>query len=182
MMLAHTVVDIAELGVAIRVLVALDLLDRRLQTVTGVMQQPPDQPLAGCMPLPGQCCRELPCGLDRPPQWRLRITPHVRVDQSLQRHRQLRVHRLGPPATGAGTAYPTGIGGTAVEFVHPAGYRRTRRPSRMSHHGDPAAPRLSGFDRHPQPALPLVEHRRQQLKLERYLALTIGGPHHRHTE
>jgi len=39
-------------------------------------------------------------------------------------------------------------------------------------------PGLTGFHRHPQPALPLVEHRRQQRKLARHLALTIGGRHH----
>ncbi len=52
MMLAHLVVDIAELGVAVRVLGALDLLGRGLQAVAGVVQQPPHQPFAATDRLP----------------------------------------------------------------------------------------------------------------------------------
>lgn len=46
------------------------------------------------------------------------------------------------------------------------------------HHRDPAVPGLTGLHRHPQPTLPLVEHRRQQRKLARDLALTISDRHH----
>ena len=54
MMLAHPVVEVAELGVAIPVLGALELLGGRLQAVAGLVQQPPYQPLAGRMALFGQ--------------------------------------------------------------------------------------------------------------------------------
>ena len=178
MMLAHLVVDIAELGVAVRVLGALDLLGRGLQAVAGVVQQPPHQPFAAPVPPTGQRRRQLPRRLDRPPQRRLRVAAGVRVDQALQRRRQLRIHRLGSLAPRTGPANPARIGCAAVEFVHTPSHRRSCHPGRARHHRDPAPPGLTRLHRRPQPALPLIQHRRQQRKLARYLAFTIGGRHH----
>ena len=51
-MLEHPVVEVAELGVAIRVLGTLELLGGRLQAVAGLVQQPPHRQSLAAWPCP----------------------------------------------------------------------------------------------------------------------------------
>ena len=164
LMLAHLVVDIAELGVAVRVLGALDLLGRGLQAVAGVVDG-----------------RRTSHSLHRCPR-PVSAADSCRVD--------LIVHRSGdsgsPRVSGSTRRSSAAVSSasTVSARLRPAPARRTRpesvaplsscphpespstcRPGRARHHRDPAPPGLTRLHRHPQPALPLIQHRRQQRKL-----------------
>ena len=177
-MLAHAVVEVAELGVAIRVLGTLELLGGRLQAVAGLVQQPPHQPFAGRMALPGQRDRQLPRRLDRPAQRRLRITPGVRVDEALQRRRQRRIHRLRSFAPGTCSPYPPGIGCTAVEFVDtPVTVERAAPVARATNVIPPCPASRASTAIHSRRCRSSSTGA-SSAELARHLVLTIGGRHH----
>jgi hypothetical protein len=77
-------VEVAELGIPIRVLGALERLDVGLQAEPLPLQQSAHRRGGDRVPLPGQLLGQVPQRLRRPPQRRFRITPLVRLDQRQQ--------------------------------------------------------------------------------------------------
>ena len=96
------VVDVAELGVAIRVLLALDGLGVGLQAVLQrAGQQPPDAVVGDPVPLASQFPGQVAGRLGGPPQPGHRIAPGLRLDQRVQRIQQRWIglrERHPPPA------------------------------------------------------------------------------------
>src|SRR5664279_3684328 len=100
-------VDVRELPVAVRVLLALDGLGVALQAVAQAVQQLAHAHVADRMPVAGQGIGEVPRRLGRPPQRRHRVPSRDRVDQSLQRCRQPGVGFGQGLAPAPGPADPT---------------------------------------------------------------------------
>jgi hypothetical protein len=84
-------IQVAELGVPVGVLGALQGLERALQPVALLAQQPAHGVIADPMPLGGERLGQLPGGLARPAQRALRVAAGVGVDQPIQRHNQPRI-------------------------------------------------------------------------------------------
>jgi hypothetical protein len=78
-------VDVAELGVTVRVLPALDGLGAGLRAEALLTQQAGDRVRAHPVPLAGERGREAPGRLHRPAQRRHRVAPLVRFHQCRQR-------------------------------------------------------------------------------------------------
>jgi hypothetical protein len=84
-------VEVAELGVPNLVLGTLQGLDRALQPVALLAQQPAHGVVADRMPLGGKRLGQLASGLTGPAQRALRVAAGVGVDQPVQRLQQARV-------------------------------------------------------------------------------------------
>lgn len=86
--------DVAELRVAVRMVVPLLGLPVALETVVEVVQQLGDLRVADRMVLPGQCLRNCPRALTGPAQRRCRVAPRLVLDHGFQRVQELRIgHR-----------------------------------------------------------------------------------------
>ena len=88
--------DVTELGVPVRVPLALDGLGVALQAEPLGPQQITDSVRGDPPPLAAQLRRQGTGGLRGPPQRRHRITPLIRLDQRQQRRAQPRVQIRGP--------------------------------------------------------------------------------------
>lgn len=91
--LAGLLVEVAELGIPVRVLAALDRLGFNLQAEAFRPQQIGNGVGTDAVPGPGQLPRERAGGLHRPPQRRHRIAPYIRLYQRQQRGPQNRIPR-----------------------------------------------------------------------------------------
>src|SRR5918995_666687 len=89
-------VQVAELGVPVGMLGTLQGLDRSLQPVALLLEQPPDGVVADWMPGRGQCLGQLPGGLAGPPQRAVGVAAGVGVHQPIQRPKQARID-VAPP-------------------------------------------------------------------------------------
>lgn len=94
LMLADPVVDAAELGTVVGMLLALQNLGVALQAEALLAQQIAHRVRADPVSLPGQFGSELAGGLARPAQRRHGIPTHIRLDQ-----RQQRIPRAGSRST-----------------------------------------------------------------------------------
>jgi hypothetical protein len=81
-------VEVAELGVPVEMLGTLQGLDRALQPVALLLEQPPDGVVANRMALGGERLGQLPGGLAGPTQRALRVAAGVGVHQPVQRLQQ----------------------------------------------------------------------------------------------
>ena len=161
------VVDVAELGVAIRVLLALDGLGVGLQAVPQRSgQQPPDAVVGDPVPLASQFPGQIAGRLGSPPQPGHRIAPGLRPGQRVQRIQQRWIglrERHPPPAGPART--PRHRVRARLQLLHPGGHRYPRHPGRLGHQRDPAITQRPGLSRQQQTALPLVQMRQDHLEL-----------------
>jgi hypothetical protein len=149
------------LGVAVGVLGALQGLDRALQPVALLAQQPPHRVVADRMPLGGERLGQLSGGLAGPAQRALGIAAGVGVDQPIQRHQQARVGVAAPLGT-LMLADASPRVGWLVELGGATTHRRARGISQARDPADPAVAQRSGRRAQQQPALPLGQVRRDQ--------------------
>jgi len=100
----HLLVDVAELRVAIGMLLALQRLGGSLQAEAVLPQQPAHRGRGHRVTLSAQFLGQMPQRLCRPAQRGHRVPAFVRLHQRQQRRDQIRVHRGGRLTTPAWTA------------------------------------------------------------------------------
>ena len=169
-----------ELGVPVRVLLALHGLGVALQAVAQTVQQLPDPDVTDPMPGGGQRIGQVPGRLRRPPQRRHRVPASDRVDQGVQRRQHAWVGLGQGLATTTGLTDPT-LAPTRSASQHlgdPSGHRRPRDPSRRHHPSDPTTAQFTSLGTQQQPALPLIELRQQHRELRHQ---RLVGTRRRHT-
>lgn len=171
-------VDVAELGVAVRVLPALEGLDAGLQAEALLTQQVPDRVRAHPVPLTGELGRQDPGRLHRPAQRRHRITPFVGFHQGQQRGPQPRIKIRGPLPATTGPAHPAQRFLAGLQLVHALADRRLADPCRPRDRPDTAVAQEPGLGPHHQPPLPLVEMREQHLEPHSELTTNLVGDAH----
>ena len=99
-------VDVAELGVPVRVLRSFEGLGVALEAEPVLPQQLAGRRCRDRMPLPGQLIGQVPQRLGRPPQRRHRIAPLVGLVQRQQGRQQLRILLRGPLTSPALPSHP----------------------------------------------------------------------------
>ena len=158
-MLLGLLVEVAELGVPVGVLGALQGLDRALQPVALLAQQPPHGVVADRMPLGGERLGQLPGGLAGPAQRALRIAAGVGLHQPIQRLQQARIGVATPPGALMLADAPPRIG-WLVELGDATTHRRPGPVGQARDPADPAVAQRSGRRAKQQSALPLGQVRR----------------------
>lgn len=166
-------VEIAELGVAVRVLTALDRLDVGLQAEAFVPQQAGDGVGADAVPGPGQLSCKRAGGLHRPPQRRHRVTPYIRLNQRQQCWQQPRIQIRHSFAAPARTPHPPQRLHTRLKLEHALANRSLTDRSRLGHSPDTAVPQPPGLRSHQQPPLPLVQVWEQHSELRDELITSL---------
>ena len=154
----HPGIDIPKLRIAIRMPGALLGLAIRLQTVSQIVQQLPDQPITRLMALRHQLVGKQPRTLAGPPQGRLGIAPAHRIDQLFQCRAQARIDRrrlLAPTAGSANT--PLFAPRFTLGLFHAPHDRAPRDADRSHHQRGPAITKGLRFRRCPKPTRPLVQ-------------------------
>jgi hypothetical protein len=154
-------VQVAELGVPVRMLGALQGLDRSLQPVALLLEQPPDGVVADRMPGRGQCLGQLPGGLAGPPQRALRVAAGIGLHQPVQRSEQARIGVAPPLGTLVLADAPPRVG-RLVQLGRATADRRPRRLGQPRDPADPAIAQCPGRRAKQQPTLPLGQVRRDQ--------------------
>jgi hypothetical protein len=154
-------VEVAESGVAVGMLGALQRLDGALQPVALLLEQPPDGVVTDRMPGRGEHLGQLPGGLARPAQRALRVATGVGVDQPVQRLQQARV-ALAQPLGALVLADASPRVGCLAEFGGAAADRRAGRLGQARDSADPAVAQRPGRRAKQQPTLPLGQVRRDQ--------------------
>jgi hypothetical protein len=159
------VVEIGELHVAIRMLVALDRLGVGLQAEPLLAQQLRHR--LGAYPVPGrgQLGGELPGRYRGPRQRRLRIPAPGRLHQPQQRRQQALVGLGGRLPAATGTADPAQRGLTGLQLRDPVADPGPRGPRRPGHCGDSTMTQRPGLTGQHQPLPPLVQVRQHRLEL-----------------
>ena len=180
-------VEVAELGVPVRVLLALDRLGVALQAVPQLTgQQGGHGRGRHLMSPPGQRLGQVPGRLGRPFQRRHRIAPGLRLHQRLQCLKQTRIGLDQRPASRPRPADPAVLRLGRLDFPPATGHRVRVRPGRL---GDPLGPASAqGHSLGPQHQPPrlLIQVRPHQLVPARYIlishtshiAQTKPPPHH----
>jgi hypothetical protein len=154
-------VEVAELGVSVGMVDALQGLDRALQPVALLAQQPADGVVADRMPGRGQRLGQLPGGLAGPPQWAVGVAAGAWLHQPIQRPKQTRIGVAPPLGTLVLADAPPRVGRLVQLGRAPA----HRRPGRLGQPRDPADPAIAqrpGRRAEQQPTLPLGQVRRDQ--------------------
>ena len=153
------VVEVAELGVAVRVLLPFDRLGVALQAVVVVLEQPGHRVGSHPMAVGSQLVGKFHRRLGRPPQPRHRVTAGLGIHQLVQRRPQLGIGLLGRLSPGALRPDPSVDHNPRLQLrgAAPDGVRRS--PSRRRDQLDPAAPQLAGTRPQQQSARSLVQHR-----------------------
>jgi hypothetical protein len=128
-------VEVAELGVAVLVLGALQGLAGALQRVALLLEQPAYGVVADRVALCGQRLGELAGGLGRPPQRTVGVTAGVGVDQPLHQPGSVSAQALGAAAGPPDTTLR--VGGR-VQLAHARVHRGPRHRADAGHPG--AAP------------------------------------------
>jgi hypothetical protein len=154
-------VEVAELGVPVGMLGALQGLGRMLQPVALLLEQPPHGVVADPMPGRGQCLGQLPGGLAGPPQRAVGVAAGVRLHQPVQPLQQARVAVTQPPGALMLTDTPPRVG-RLVELGHAAPHRRPGRLGQPRDPADPARAQCPSGRAKQQPTLPLGQVRRDQ--------------------
>jgi hypothetical protein len=162
-MLAGLLVDIPKLRVPVGMLGALLGLERALQRVALLLQQPPDGVVADLEPLRAKGIGELVGGLAGPPQRAFRVPAGVGVDQLVQRTEQARLALDQPLWPAARTADTTTRIRRVVQLSHARVHRWTRQPGEARHTRATAPAQRPGGRAGQQAALLLGQVRGQQL-------------------
>jgi hypothetical protein len=154
-------VEVAELGIPVGMPGTLQGLDRALQPVALLAQQPPHGVVADRMALGGERLGQLPGGLARPAQRALGIAAGVWLHPPVQRRQQTRIGVAPPLGTLVLADAPPRVG----RLVQLGGATADRRPRRLGQPRDPADPAIAqcpGRRAKQQPPLPLGQVRRDQ--------------------
>src|SRR5674476_654912 len=152
--------NMAELGVTVGVLSALQRLGVALQAVPGLMQEPLDQRRRHLESRSTQLSREGAQRLRRPPQRRHRVTARLGLNQGVQRLHQPRRQHLGPftsPTRPARTAHLGRL--RVIKLVTAPTYRIRRDPRSRSHNPHTAGPQLTSLRTQPHTAMTLTQMR-----------------------
>ncbi len=149
-------VEIAELGVTVGVLAALQCLGVGLEAEAFLPQQVGDSVGTDLVPGPRQLAREGAGRLHRPPQRRHRIPALVRLDQRQQGRAQSRVEIHDPLTPTARPPDPPPPPALADRRLTHCGGPRNGP--------DAAVPQDPGLRGHQQPPLPFVQVREQHRK------------------
>ena len=160
-------VDVPELRIAVRVPLALDGLGVALQAEPLGPQQVTNGVGADPVTLAGQLRRQVAGQLGRPPQRRHRITALLRLHQGQQRRAQPRIQIGGLLAAAARPAHPAQRLHPGIQLTGSQRHRGLADPGGLGHHPDPAMPQRPGLGPHQQPPLPLIQMRKDHLKLRR---------------
>ena len=158
----HQVIDVAELGVAVRVLAAFDRLGVALQAVAQpVLQQPAHRVRADRPPRPAQLTGQVPGRLGCPHQRLHRISPGLRLHQLPQRSHQPRIQvgRRRPPR--ARLTDPPARFDALLQLARTPRHRVRMRLGQSGHPADPAPAQRPRLRAQRQPPLPLVQMRLQ---------------------
>ena len=158
-------VEIGELRVPVRMLVALDRLGVALQAEPLPAQQLRDGFLAHLVPGRDQLRGELPGRHRGPAQRRLRIPAPARLHQPQQRRQQTRVGLGGRLTAPTRAADPAQRSRASLQFRHPVTDPRPRCPRRTRHRGNPAMTQRPGLTCQHQPLPPLIQMRQNRLEL-----------------
>ena len=171
-------VDVAELGVPVRVPLALEGLGVALQAEPLGPQQVADRVRGDLAALAGQLARQVAGRLRRPPQRRHRVAALVRLYQGQQRREQPRVQVSGPFAAPARPPDPAQRLRAGIQLVGAKRHRGLTDPRGPRHQPDPAVAQRPGLGAHQQPPLPLVQMREDRLELHcQYLPGFLRSAH-----
>ena len=154
-------VEVPELAVTVRVLVALHRLGRRLQREPQHPKQLTHQRRRRVMTGIGQRPRQLPSRLRRPPQRRHRITTRPVIDHLVEHHQQIRIQVDLAFAATTGSPHPI---------------RRDRPARQLSRTHDQRVPGQARRLRHPPLTTP-PEHAHHRCPHEPSLALIQQRQH-----
>ena len=166
-MLLDLFVEVAELRVPVRALLALDGLGVALQAEALLAQQVTDGAGAYPVALAGELGGKRAGRLRRPAQRRHRIAPLIRLDQGQQSAPETGIKVGQPLAAAAVGSRPAQRILPRLQLRHPTRHSALPHAGRPRHRPDPAmAERPRVRPRH-QPPLPLVQMREQRLELRR---------------
>src|SRR5579883_2790098 len=168
-------VEVLELRVAVRVLRALDGLDRCLQTVFVLPQQLAHRLVANLDPvLRGQLRRQNPCALAGPSQRRFRVAPRDRIDELLKRRPHLSVGSLKRALPGAAPSANQALRPCPrAHLVTSLPHRADRHPGRPRHEGDSTPAKSVRLGAHPQPPHALIHRGPEPLPLRANLLFDV---------
>ena len=161
-------INVGELGVAIRMRTALLRFPVRLQTIVQSPQEAGDSPGADGMPHRLQFYRQAARTFAGPPQGRLRIATGHGVYQRFHVPQQRGValcHRLASTTTTTHPAWGALCRRASLLRTHALGNRGTRETGCCRHGRNPAAPQGLGFSGCPQAAHAFIHKGTQRLKL-----------------
>jgi hypothetical protein len=179
-MLLDLLVDVAELGIPIRVLCALQGLGGGLQAEAVLSQQPADGGRRDDMALLGELLGKVPQRLRRPAQRRHRIPPLAWLDQPQQGRHQLRVFVLSPfaPTTRPPGATPWQWVLVRVQLQQALADGGLADPGHLGDCAHAPMPQQPGLGCQHKAPLPLVQVRQQQPKPHRQLHASILRDRH----
>jgi hypothetical protein len=166
-------VEVVDLGIAIRMLAPFHGLDRSRETVAGLAQQRGHRPIPDAVTSRRQGGGQLACALTRPAQRRQGITVTVRIDQRLQVRQQRRILDVQRLPTTADPSDPFGSGVRVGEFAQPLLDRGARDASGARDPRHPAMAQGARFGGQQQPALALIQVRRHGAELLHQTAIVI---------
>ena len=150
-------VDVAELGVAIGMLLAFESLGGGLQAVAQMMEHLPDDVIARGQPPLLQGLGQLAGTLAGPSQGGHRIAAGLGGDQLLQGLEQLRRGVTELLAAAPGTADSVGVRTRGIQLLQRPLDRDTRKAGGPADAADPAVAEGSGLGGSKEATLPLVE-------------------------
>jgi hypothetical protein len=160
-MLLGLLVEVAELGVTVGMLGALQGLGRPLQPVALLLEQPADGVVADRVALGGERLGQLSGGLAGPAQRAVGVAAGVGLHQPVQCRQQTRIGVAPPLGTLVLADAPPRVG----RLVQLGCATADRRPGRLGQPRDPADPAIAqcpGRRAEQQPTLPLGQVRRDQ--------------------
>jgi hypothetical protein len=136
-------IQVAELGIAVGVLGALQGLERALQPVALLAQQPAHGVVADRMALGGERLGQLPGGLAGPAQRAVGIAAGIGVDQPVQRLQQAGIGVASPLGAVMLADAPPRVG-WLVELGDATAHRRAGRLGQARDPADPAVAQRPG--------------------------------------
>jgi hypothetical protein len=165
-MVLDLLVEVAELGIPVGVLGALEGLDVGLQAEPFPPQQSAHRRGGDRMALPGELLGQVPQRLGCPPQRRFRVTALVRLDQRQQGRDEVGVllgGRLASPTRPADAAGRERLL-AGLQLEHALADGRLADASHLRDRAHTTTPQQPRLDRQRQALLALVEMRQQHLE------------------
>lgn len=136
-------IQVAELGIAVGVLGALQGLEGALQPVALLTQQPAHGVVADRVALGGERLGQLPGGLAGPAQRAVGVAAGIGVDQPVQRLQQAGIGVASPLGAVMLADAPPRVG-WLVELGDATAHRRSGRLGQARDPADPAVPQRPG--------------------------------------
>src|SRR5271156_76624 len=136
----HPAIDVAKLGIAVRMRLPFLRLAVGLQTVARRLEQVPHGGRPHGMSLSRQFFRQAPRAFAGPPQRRLRVPSTIGFHQPFQAHPDVRVSYVDSLASRSGPALaPVRRRGATVEFTDAASNGAVGQAGRRTHRGNATA-------------------------------------------